>query len=109
MKGAPTPSRLRRAMQSAQAICDGKGVPLTRQRLAAQLGVSLDQLQRWACDPTLQGAAELRAALQEGDAQLLEYCLRPDVRHEQLGVQYLKAVNDSRSAEPPLFAGEELL
>ena len=109
MKQELTPSRLRRAMQSAQALCEQKGVPLTRHRLAAALGVSLEQLLAWAGDATHPCADRLRGALQEGDAQLLEYCLRPDVRHEQLGVQYLKTAAQVGSDDTPQFIGEDKL
>lgn len=109
MKQTLTPSRLRRAMQNAQALCEQKGVPLTRHRLAAALGVSLEQLQGWAGDAANPCAAQLRGALQEGDAQLLEYCLRTDVRHEQLAVQYLKSAVQVGGDEVPQFIGEDKL
>ncbi|MBR7092576.1 MAG: hypothetical protein IKI50_05255 [Clostridia bacterium] len=108
--GMPGEAAVRRALAAAQLLCDGKCVPLTRDRLAAQLGVTGAQLEKWA-GAASPAAAALRQALQECQAQVLEYCLRTDVRHEQLGMLYLRSggYGDDKKAEAVEFTGEDRL
>lgn len=108
----PNREQIRQAVAFAKAFAEEKGIPLTRDRMAAQLGVSAAQLERWAKGldgiSTL-GAELLTEALQESCAQVLEYCLRTDVRHEQLALQYLKNGDRGEASSLPRFVGEEAL
>ena len=103
----PCVATVKKALTEAAQLCRDKGVPMTRHRVAAQLGVSVRVMERWAAQDN-GAAALLRAAIQEGEAQVLEYCLRTDVRHEQLALQYLKGTQSGESAGV-VFAGEEQL
>ena len=109
----PGAVRVRHAAEKASALCADKKAPLTRERLAAELGVCSAQLEEWARREDETGAA-VRAALQQCLAEVLEYCLRPDVRHEQLAALYLKSAGGFAPAspgrgEPVQFTGEEEL
>lgn len=109
MTGEKTPcmATVKKALDSAKQKCAEKGIPLTRHRIAAQLGISSRMLERRAAreDKT---AALLRAAIQECEAQVLEYCLRTDVRHEQLALLYLKSGQTGEDSGVT-FAGEDQL